>query len=236
MPLLWSEAASVPGKCCLSPHSAPSGNRRQARSEVIKNNKVIVSYKEYQENSSEILFLSVNQRRKLIYEDNKVYITFLAPNKDKVQKLYNYYDFYKTNGKKRSDDAEIVNRSSIMFILEYHRNAILMAGDGYISDIITSIEQLADSSQTMYPIRKFDLIKLPHHGSDDNNCCLEQLIQYTPCNKFVITNGNRGSVNISEKLKEILFGKNVYISEECEKFKGMNYIITKENEVITDEY
>lgn len=52
-----------------------------------------------------------------------------------------------------------------MFILEYQKKSILMTGDGYISDILQSIEQLADPKETVQPIIHFDLIKLPHHGS-----------------------------------------------------------------------
>lgn len=199
---------------------------------LIRKNEVVVSYKEYQDNSGEITFLSVSQRRKLMYEDdNKVYFTFLSPDRNKVQNLYDYYEYYKRNGKKRSDDAEIVNRSSIMFILEYHKHAILMTGDGYIADIIFNIKQLADASYTRYPIDRLDLIKLSHHGSDKNNNCLAQLLNDIPCDKFVITNENDGSVKISENMKEILLNKTVYVSGECDKFDGIDYVVNREIEV-----
>lgn len=198
---------------------------------LIEKKEVIVSYKEYQDNSGEITFLSVDQRRKMRYDNDRVYITFLSPDRDKVKKLYDFYDFYKTTGRKQSYDAEIVNRSSIIFILEYQQNAILMTGDGYISDILSSIEQLSNSTQTVHPIKHFDLIKIPHHGSKANNSELAQLVQYIPCDKFVITNENSGSVKISEELKEVLLKKELYISEECEKCEGMCVIVTKEIEV-----
>ena len=145
---------------------------------LIEKKEIIVSYKEYQDNSGMINFLSVNQRKKLVLDNKKVYFTFLSPDQDKVKNLYDYYSYYIEKGKKRTDDAEIVNRSSIMFILEYQKKSILMTGDGYISDILQSIEQLADPKETVQPIIHFDLIKLPHHGSTKNNLGISETSVY----------------------------------------------------------
>ena len=45
---------------------------------LIEKKEIIVSYKEYQDNSGMINFLSVNQRKKLVLDNKKVYFTFFA--------------------------------------------------------------------------------------------------------------------------------------------------------------
>ncbi len=170
----------------------------------------IVSYKEYQENRGDIIFLSVSQRKKLKKAKGQIYITFLSPQKEKVQKLYEYYNYYKYNSRKtKHSNSKIVNQSSIMFILEYDNYVILMTGDGYISDIMKDITILADEEQTNDHIKAFDLIKIPHHGSKENNEELGKLLEKIPCNRFIITNTftKRSSVRIEEKLIENLGGK-----------------------------
>ena len=202
---------------------------------LIEKKEIIVSYKEYQDNSGMINFLSVNQRKKLVLDNKKVYFTFLSPDQDKVKNLYDYYSYYIEKGKKRTDDAEIVNRSSIMFILEYQKKSILMTGDGYISDILQSIEQLADPKETVQPIIHFDLIKLPHQGSTKNNLGISELLKYIPCNKFIITNEDDGSVSISDEIKNMPSCNRIYCSNYSQKYEGMNVIITNEIEV-NNEY
>lgn len=202
---------------------------------LIEKKEIIVSYKEYQDNSGMINFLSVNQRKKLVLDNKKVYFTFLSPDQDKVKNLYDYYSYYIEKGKKRTDDAEIVNRSSIMFILEYQKKSILMTGDGYISDILQSIEQLADPKETVQPIIHFDLIKLPHHGSTKNNLGISELLKYIPCNKFIITNEDDGSVSISDEIKNMPSCNRIYCSNYSQKYEGMNVIITNEIKV-NNEY
>jgi hypothetical protein len=193
----------------------------------------IVSYREYQDSVGSIIFLSTGQREKLEKEEGKIYITFLAPNKEKVQKLYEYYDYYKSKNKPKAGNGKIVNQSSIIFILEYNDYVVLMTGDGYIEDIIEDIRDLSDTNKTNNPIEKFDIIKIPHHGSEDNNKQLDELLKKLPCDKFIITNKfkdfKQNDVRINKELIDILNGKTVYSSsyEGEYKDKGILTVIKK---------
>ena len=193
---------------------------------LIGGHKVIVSYKEYQDNPGDIIFLSVNQRKKIQNKKGEVYITFLNPPKEKVEELYENYKYYQRTGNKKSNDKEVVNGNSIMFILEYNEKAVLMTGDGYISDIMPFIDILSDDKLTHNTIKKLDLIKIPHHGSKENNKQLDGLLEKMDCNKFIITNSSNGNVKIENDLIEILRYKEVYVSEECEKYNGLKNLIT----------
>lgn len=132
---------------------------------LIKGHEVIVSYQEYQDNTGGIRFFGVEQRKKLCHTDG-IYFTFLSPSRERVEQLYSYYEYYKKNDATKSDNSKIVNRSSIMFILEYKGAAILMTGDGTLSDIIPHINTLSED-RLVQPIKEFQVIKLPHHGSQD---------------------------------------------------------------------
>lgn len=192
---------------------------------LIECREIIVSYKEYQNNSGNIIFLSVSQRMKLQKKEERVYITFLGPTKDKVEKLYEYYKYYKANNEtEKSDNSKIVNRSSIMFILEYKNFAILMTGDGYISDIILSVDKLFDKSITAYPVSKLNLIKIPHHGSKENNKKLGELLNKTSCDTIIITNSDDGNVKIDNKIIETLKNKTVYVSKNSNKYEGLDLV------------
>ena len=188
---------------------------------LIGNHEVVVSYKEYQENSGEIVFLSLNQRLMLKPVDEKVYFTFIAPDKEKVEKLYNNYDYFIKNRRNASRDSEIVNHSSIIFVMEHNQKAILMTGDGYLQDIIPSIKKLAEEARS--PIKEYKLIKLPHHGSEKNNDGIDELLVYAKCDTFLITFKEKGSVKISKKMVDMLKNKTVYTSEVCEIDGAINH-------------
>ena len=196
----------------------------------------IVSYREYQDSVGSIIFLSTGQREKLEKEEGKIYITFLSPNKEKVQKLYEYYGYYKSRNKPKACNGKIVNQSSIIFILEYNDYVVLMTGDGYIEDIIEDIKDLSDTNKTNNPIEKFDIIKIPHHGSEDNNKQLDELLKKLPCDKFIITNKfkdlKQGDVRIKKELIDILNGKKVYSSSYEGEYKDKEILtVIKENTI-----
>ena len=72
-------------------------------------------------------------------------------------------------------DSSISNKNSIVFIFEYRGKRILFTGDAWAEDIVSG---LGDNRQ------KFDLIKLPHHGSVGN--ISENLLEQVDCNDFLI--------------------------------------------------
>lgn len=198
---------------------------------MIENRNILVSYKEYQDNKGDIIFLSKSQRQKLKRNKEKIYITFLSPLREVVENLYNAYHYYKENNKIIPNNAEIVNRSSIMFLLEYKNSAILMLGDGYISDIIKSIDLLSDEKNAFEPIKKVSLIKLPHHGSAENNTELHSLLLKIHCEMFILTNSDESNVQIHESLKNELKGKDIYSANLCEKYEGLKVVCKREIEI-----
>ena len=151
-----------------------------------------------------------------------------------MQKLYEYYDYYKSRNKRKAGNGKIVNQSSIIFILEYNDYVVLMTGDGYIEDIIEDIKDLSDANKTNDPIEKIDIIKIPHHGSKDNNKQLDELLRRLPCDKFIITNKfkdlKQNDVRINKELIDILNGKTVYSSSYEGEYKDKEILtVIKEN-------
>ena len=162
-------------------------------------------------------------------EKNQIYITFLWPsNRKEIELLYDYYQLYKEKDKNPSGNAYMVNRSSIMCIVEYEETLLLMAGDGYFKDILPSIRILT-GSQTICPISQNALIKIPHHGSTENNKGLDEIIEKIPCDKFVLTNveedhrSKRNSVKVDDYIIKLSKTKSIYSNSD---YEGLN--ITKE--------
>lgn len=82
------------------------------------------------------------------------------------------------------EDTSEANASSIAFILEYQERRILLGADAYPSRILRSLEQIAGK-----PPYKFDLVKVPHHGSENN--VSKELIESLECKKYLFcSNGS----------------------------------------------
>jgi len=183
---------------------------------IIEKYECIVSYKDYQESKGKIIFLGVDQRKLLRKNDFDIYVTFFSPNKGTVKDLYDKY-------KNITSTVDIINKSSIMFLLEYKNVSVLMTGDGYISDILANLNKLADENIAFSPIKKISLIKIPHHGSERNNEYLNDLLEKIKCEKFIITNKfinlKNTDVQIKEKLMKVIEGKSIYSSTDIDKYK-----------------
>lgn len=189
---------------------------------LIKNKSIIVSYLDYQDKkSADIIFLSAEQRKKLVKNDDEIYFTFLGPSKNEVENLYSAYEYYKKFNKLKSNNAEIVNKSSIMFMLEYKENTIVMLGDGYISDINSKLQILTDSNQTYCSVEKISLLKIPHHGSENNNMGIQTPICKL-CNDYVLTTTELGDVEIGQALIENLINKKIYVSNKLSAIAKLN--------------
>ncbi len=194
--------------------------------ELIKGREIICSYREYQYNSGKAIFLSAEQRRKLPKkEKSQIYITFLSPtDRKQIELLYDYYQQYKEKHKNPSGNEYVVNKSSIMCLIEFEEALLLMTGDGYLKDILPTIEMLK-SSRTICPLSKNALIKIPHHGSEENNKGLEEIIKLIPCEKFILTNVEEESrsKNNAVKIADYILGlsqeKTIYSNS---KYEGLN--------------
>lgn len=185
---------------------------------LIRDYENIVSFKEYQESKGKIVFLSTSQREKLYKKNNVIYCTFLSPNKDVVKKVYDNYIYYKDLKKIKSKNEKLINKSSIIFLLEFKNITILMTGDGYISDIKDNLIKLTTS--IMCPIKDIQLFKLPHHGSKENNLGIEEIFEKINCEKIIITNNikplKKRDVKLEDNLIKEIKEKKVY----CSSFGG----------------
>lgn len=212
-----------------------SYNQAEAFEKMIQGREIICSYKEYQDNSGNAIFLSAEQRRKLPKkEKNQIYITFLSPtDRKEIEPLYDYYQQYKEKNKNPSGNAYVVNKSSIMCLVEYEETLLLMAGDGYFKDILPTFKILT-GSQTICPISMNALIKISHHGSSDNNEGLDEIIGITQCDKFVITNveeaqrNGKNSVKVADYILELSKNSSVSVYSNSD-YEGLE--ITKEQSI-----
>ncbi|MEQ7920635.1 MBL fold metallo-hydrolase [Xanthomonas sp. WHRI 1810A] len=83
------------------------------------------------------------------------------------------------------EDSSEANGSSIAFIFEYQGKRILFGADAFPSRILNSLRQIAGS-----PPYKFDLVKVPHHGSENN--VSRELMEALECQKYLIS--SNGSI------------------------------------------
>lgn len=85
------------------------------------------------------------------------------------------------------NDRSPANGSSISFVFEYHKVAILFAGDAHARSLASSLERLA-AKRRVNKVR-FDAVKLPHHGSMRN--VSEAWLKQVDCEQWLIsTNGD----------------------------------------------
>ena len=87
----------------------------------------------------------------------------------------------------RSDktDKTPANGSSIAFVIDYKGKRLLFTGDAFPEDLIKGLSSYGDESEL-----KFDLVKLPHHGSLKN--VSEEFIRSVECQNWLVsTDGTR---------------------------------------------
>lgn len=95
----------------------------------------------------------------------------------------------KREHKEVADGDDIINRSSIAFLLEVEGKTVLMMGD---ADPWIVYHKLVDLGYSETAPLKADLMKVSHHGSRNNTCM--QLLNILDCNKFLFsTNGGFGN-------------------------------------------
>ena len=173
---------------------------------LIRDKKVFNSFSNRYENVKKILyFLSVRTRKILKlneYNKKNVYITFLNPDKNGAKEVINDYKKYKISGKKAY--AELINRNSIVLLIEFQGKKVLFTGDSYSESIKNVIDELQKKSVPS-PINEIDLIKIPHHGADEYNKNLVCLSKNVKCGKFILTGKSEwDKKHPSEKILEDL--------------------------------
>lgn len=119
---------------------------------------------------------------------NIAFLTLLQPNREGILAIQQHFRRHNINYQnsekieKKQPDAKMVNRNSIAFLLEYDKKTILFTGDGYFDEIEKRLEAL-----TGFDKKKVDLIKIPHHGAEENNEKLVSFSQIHQCTNFIVT-------------------------------------------------
>jgi beta-lactamase superfamily II metal-dependent hydrolase len=94
--------------------------------------------------------------------------------------------------KRQKNNGDIINKSSIVLVLEYHEARVLMLGDSHPDDVVGAL--------VASKYKKFNMVKLSHHGSSHNTN--KALLDEIECNKyFISTNGNIHEHPHSETIK-----------------------------------
>ncbi|MNN14964.1 hypothetical protein D3C81_1280550 [compost metagenome] len=82
------------------------------------------------------------------------------------------------------EDTAEANGSSIAFIFEYQGKRVLFGADAYPSRLLKSLNEVDGK-----PPYKFDLVKIPHHGSENN--VSKDFIESIKCKQFLFcSNGS----------------------------------------------
>ena len=195
------------------------------------------NYIEEMSSNSNLMYssrVSLSNTKSPIYigKKSEIKLTLLSPNDEKLLKLEKDYeqafkDFYKKKKKTSSGsdyhlsfeslllgkskvDTSVANGSSIAFILEYDFKSYLFFGDAHIDLITNSLKSLNEK-------KKFEFVKLSHHGSARN--INKEFLNLIESNTFIIlTDGSHGHPN------KATIAKILHYRED--KSKTVNFICT----------
>ena len=161
--------------------------------------------KDYSKFSQNFLVLLPYVRRKKFDPDEyKLYrkrpvLTFIHPvDATDVEKVHEDYLKKKRNRTLNQTNSELVNRHSIVFLLEFSGKRVLFTGDAYIEDIFPKVLDLKniliENSEEKSLLaaserkdKKIDIIKIPHHGTYENNKQLAANARKCDCRRFIVT-------------------------------------------------
>ncbi len=102
-------------------------------------------------------------------------------------------------------DANILNLSSIAFIVEMNDKKVLWLADSHANSIVESLRALGYSETNKLCC---DIVKLSHHGSDAN--CSDELFSLLDCTDYVISANGENIHNLPNKkcIARLLRNKN----------------------------
>ncbi|WP_308230642.1 MBL fold metallo-hydrolase [uncultured Prevotella sp.] len=90
---------------------------------------------------------------------------------------------------KENDIQEVINWSSIAFVVRSDKFSMLMLGDSYPCSIVESLKSIGYSTENPLSV---DFVKISHHGSRNN--ISNELLDMIDCDRFLIsTNGGNGT-------------------------------------------
>lgn len=123
-------------------------------------------------NGKRVVFEHVeNDKEDKDENSDSIVIKFISPTKEILRRFMKNWEIVKK-------DAQLTNKSSIVFLLSYQNKKILMTGDSCTSSFRDKLKGLT----------KINVIKLPHHGSKNgNNAEILQLIDEYKCEKVIVS-------------------------------------------------
>ncbi|WP_433948074.1 ComEC/Rec2 family competence protein [Bacillus tropicus] len=123
------------------------------------------------------------------------------------------------------EDRDIVNGSSIAFLLTFKEKSILMLGDSFSSIVTENIKRKLNGERL-----SIDLVKVSHHGSKHNTST--DLLELIKCKNFLIsTNGRSHGHPSKETLVKIA---NIFKQDDAKTRFYFNYRGVQDN-VFTQE-
>lgn len=238
--------------------TSPIVNYEQARrlEKILIGRKVINTCKKDYINYNDgfLKILSCDKREKFDPEEFENYkghpvMTFIHPNNvgdvEKVRSDYNRK--LNTDGSFRKPNSTLVNQYSIVFLIEFMKKRVLFTGDASITDLSEKVMRLkniidsGDDGAHMNPIKKMnkkiDMIKLPHHGADENNKGLIELVRKSACNLFFVTgeknwNERHPAKSVLNDLYNELSNKlRIYTKIDMTKYINHDEVIRNDDEI-----
>lgn len=143
-----------------------------------------------------------------------------------TKKVCNSIDLEKIKCTEYKADDSATNGSSISFIIESEEKKLLFLGDSHAETIIESIKKLYSSEN--YPLW-FDVVKLSHHGSYNNNS--PELFKIIDADKWIVSTNGEGYNHPDEATlahiiaKDKIHMRGIYFNYTlpiCEKFNQVD--------------
>lgn len=193
--------------------------------DIIEGRDIINSYKNSYD-SYEFMDILSMEDRKLCVDigiEDRAFLTFINPEGADINKVYNNCKKV-LSGEKKRENSKLINRNSIVFMLEFNDKKALFTGDSTWKYIQKSLDSIFLKDEE----NDINLIKIPHHGAYDNNIGLSDYAQKHKTEKFLVTGGQEWDKNHpSEKLI-------LEIKDKCNNAKINTFVEIPETNVIHD--
>jgi ribonuclease BN (tRNA processing enzyme) len=190
---------------------------------LIKGRDIINSYKSSYDSYEFMDILSMEDRMLCVDVgiEDRAFLTLINPSGADISKVHN--DCEKVLGnKKKSENKKLVNRNSIVFMIEFNDKKALFTGDSTWKYIQKSLDIILRKDEEY----EMNLIKIPHHGAYDNNIGLSDYAQNHNTEKFLVTGNQEWDKNHpSEKLI-------LELKDKCNKAMINTFVNIPESNVV----
>lgn len=152
--------------------------------ELTDGRMIISSYLDDITNDSSFLNILNEDDRKTCKEieknrDTIAFLTLIKPFHFNMEKVQSDCKRFFDEGKKAN--AGLINRNSLVFLLEFEGKSAIFTGDATWKQIETTLNKILPSNYVM------DVIKIPHHGAQKNNIKLADYAKAHKTKYFIVT-------------------------------------------------